>query len=88
MTLFKVALVSSKFASCFFIQSDNLCLVIEIFSPFTFNVIIDRIGFRAAIFLVSFLVIVVILLCLLSCLLRVNLMLFSVPFYLHHCLFF
>lgn len=40
--------------SFFFIQSDNLCLLIGDFSPFTFNVIITMMGIRFTILLFFF----------------------------------
>lgn len=35
--------------SYIFVQSDSLCLLIGIFGPFTFNVIIDMVGFKSII---------------------------------------
>lgn len=40
--------------SCLSIQPSNLCLLIEIFTPFTFNVIIDIDRYKDSILLLAF----------------------------------
>ena len=35
--------------SCFFMKSDNLCFLIKVLRPFTFNVIIDMDGYKSTI---------------------------------------
>ena len=39
--------------SCFAIQLDNFCLLIEVFSPLTFKVIVDVVGFKLVILLIA-----------------------------------
>lgn len=38
----------------FFIHSDHLCLLIEVFSPFIFDIIINMIEFRSTILIIVF----------------------------------
>lgn len=40
--------------SCFFIQSGHLCFLIEVFTPFTFNMIIDIVQCKCIILLLIF----------------------------------
>lgn len=55
--------------SCLYTQSDNICLLIGVFRPFTFNIIINMFGFIVVILLSVFSMLPVFLFVLIHCLL-------------------